>query len=166
MLSFEDELEFRSYQKMKKIILLFDIASLYRNSKLLNHCSFSTTTPRIRNERVRDSRLKQRNLEETNSDYVCYEIIGNGSLDGLKSVLLSTQRQSYLFNCGECTQRNIQNRRTHGKMSSASAISNVFITKPSWNNIGGLFGKALDYNIYFFVLIHDFTIHFRIMYCK
>ena len=137
---------------MKKIILIFDVASLYRNSKLLNRCSFSTTTPRIKNERVRDSRLKQRNLEETNSDYVCYEIIGNGSLDGLKSVLLSTQRQSYLFNCGECTLRNLQ-----GNKSSASAISNVFITKPSWNNIGGLFGKALDYNIYFFVFCFGST---------
>ena len=139
--------DLKSYQKMKKIVLHFDIASLYRNSKLLNRCSFSTT-PTIRYEGIyrlhKSNLIKQRNLEETNSDYVGYEIIGNGSLHGLKSVLLSTPRQSYLFNCGECTQRSIQNRRTPGIISSASAISNVFITKPTWNNIGGLFGKVVN----------------------
>ena len=130
-----------NYPKMKKIFFLLDKASLCRNYKLLNSiCRFSTT-PKIRYEGVRESRLKQRNLEETNSDYVSYEIIGNGSIDGLKSVLLSTPRQSYLFNCGECTQRKIQGRRTQGIIATASSISNVFITKPTWNNIGGLFGK-------------------------
>ena len=130
-----------NYPKMKKIYFLLDKASLCRNYKLLNSiCRFSTT-PTIRYEGVRESRLKQRNLEETNSDYVSYEIIGNGSIDGLKSVLLSTPRQSYLFNCGECTQRKIQGRRTQGIIATASSISNVFITKPTWNNIGGLFGK-------------------------
>ena len=161
---------------MKKIVLHFDIASLYRNSKLLNRCSFSTT-PTIRYEGIyrlhKSNLIKQRNLEETNSDYVGYEIIGNGSLHGLKSVLLSTPRQSYLFNCGECTQRSIQNRRTPGIISSASAISNVFITKPTWNNIGGLFGKVVHYIILFiycfFVCLFQFIILlfiFRIMYYK
>ena len=45
---------------------------------------------------------------------------------------------SYIFNCGEGTQRLAYEHR-----KKLSKIEHIFITNPVWSNIGGLLGLAL-----------------------
>ncbi|XP_014237206.1 ribonuclease Z, mitochondrial-like [Trichogramma pretiosum] len=66
------------------------------------------------------------------------QVIGNGSQAENRSLLLVTDHTSYLFNCGEGTQR----LATEYK-AKLTKIEHVFVTKPSWNNIGGLLGFYL-----------------------
>lgn len=61
-----------------------------------------------------------------------------------KSVLFQTDYHywrnqfRYLFNCGEGTQR-----LAHEHKMKLAKLEHIFITKSSWNNIGGLPGTAL-----------------------
>jgi tRNase Z endonuclease len=50
------------------------------------------------------------------------------------SVMLHTQRHTYIFNCGEGTQRICQSR---GRMPSNS---DIFLTRVNWDVAGGLPG--------------------------
>lgn len=65
-------------------------------------------------------------------------ILGSGGGDLSPSILLHFDQKSYLFNCGEGTQRFcIQHKIKLGK------ISNVFFTRLSYNAMGGLPGLML-----------------------
>lgn len=66
------------------------------------------------------------------------QVIGNGTRAEGRSVLLVTDHTHYLFNCGEGTQRLSTEHRT-----KISKIEHIFVTKPSWNNLGGIPGLAL-----------------------
>jgi ribonuclease Z len=65
-------------------------------------------------------------------------IIGSGGGDLSPSILLNFDQKSYLFNCGEGTQRFcIQHKIKLGK------ISNVFFTRTSYDSMGGIPGFML-----------------------
>jgi len=65
-------------------------------------------------------------------------IIGSGGGDLSPSILLNFDQKSYLFNCGEGTQRFcIQHKIKLGK------ISNVFFTRTSYDAMGGMPGLML-----------------------
>ncbi|KAK3610708.1 hypothetical protein CHS0354_028098 [Potamilus streckersoni] len=66
------------------------------------------------------------------------QIIGNGGPGNPKSLMLITDHCSYLFNCGEGTQR----IATELKIKLAP-VENIFITSKNWENTGGLLGMCL-----------------------
>ena len=64
----------------------------------------------------------------------CYlQVLGSGTSEGEQSVLVFTDTNRYLFNCGEnnwrfCNEHKVKVRR----------VQNVFLTRCSWKNVGGL----------------------------
>lgn len=70
-----------------------------------------------------------------------FQIIGSGARGAPASVCLYTNETRYIFNCGESTQR--INNEHRNKLCKLSKIDNVFITTPTWKNIGGLPGFLL-----------------------
>ena len=91
-------------------------------------------------EKRKEKRMKQSNMVCSS---VYFRIVGNGAPGCPKSVLIDTDNQKYLFNCGEATQKIITE---FSSTNSLSQMTNIFITNKTWPNIGGLLGK----NIYCF----------------
>ena len=90
-------------------------------------------------QNVRKARKK--NLGQMAPANIYFQVLGNGAKGGPKSLFLFTSHNRYLFNCGESTQR-IASEFTGSK--SLAQLCNVFITKKSWANIGGLPGMCLS----------------------
>ncbi|KAL3877374.1 hypothetical protein ACJMK2_035092 [Sinanodonta woodiana] len=66
------------------------------------------------------------------------QIIGNGGPGNPKSFMIITDHSSYLFNCGEGTQRIATELRI-----KLAPVENIFITSKNWENTGGLLGMCL-----------------------
>ncbi|GAB6025734.1 hypothetical protein CHUAL_014047 [Chamberlinius hualienensis] len=69
---------------------------------------------------------------------VYLQIIGNGSDGSPRSLNVFTDQWSYLFNCGEGTQR-----AAHEYKTKLARLEHIFFTHRSWANIGGLPGLIL-----------------------
>lgn len=69
------------------------------------------------------------------------QIIGQNSLEGPPSLIVHYDNQRYLFNCREGTQRLCVQEK--GKLAKTS---NVFLSRLSWDCLGGLPGMFLLYN--------------------
>lgn len=83
--------------------------------------------------------IKQRNITPLVSpSEAFFQIVGDGSPGSPKVVILVTPSSRYLFNCGEGTQRIIQEHKLR-----LSRVENVFFTTKRWDNIGGLPGLTL-----------------------
>jgi ribonuclease Z len=90
--------------------------------------------------------LKQQRLEKEKNNKTIHSIpslisigvLGNGGTGAPSCMFLTTDHHTYLFNCGEGTQRLAQE---HGWR--LSKCSNVFVTQAKWKNIGGLCGLGL-----------------------
>ncbi|XP_076073663.1 zinc phosphodiesterase ELAC protein 2-like isoform X2 [Mytilus galloprovincialis] len=83
---------------------------------------------------------KNENVVRTSSfsNFVELCVISSGGPGTPKSVILVTTNGSFVFNCGEGTQR-IKNVC----FKKFARIENVFITHKSWDNLGGLYGMSL-----------------------
>ncbi|XP_053210390.1 ribonuclease Z, mitochondrial-like isoform X2 [Panonychus citri] len=66
---------------------------------------------------------------------------GNGSLPNPRCVMLVTEFNKYLFNCGEGAQRAAVTHKTR-----LTGLNNIFVTHSSWENIAGLPGMCLTLN--------------------
>lgn len=69
---------------------------------------------------------------------VIVQVLGTGSEGAPKALYMFTDNARYLFNCGEGTQR-----LAHEHKMKLSKLEHIFITEPSWRNIGGLPGVSL-----------------------
>ncbi|CAG2208967.1 rnz [Mytilus edulis] len=87
-----------------------------------------------------ESLQKSQNVVRTSSfsNFVELCVISSGGPGTPKSVILVTTNGSFVFNCGEGTQR-IKNVC----FKKFARIENVFITHKSWDNLGGLYGMSL-----------------------
>ncbi|XP_054159662.1 ribonuclease Z, mitochondrial-like [Oppia nitens] len=65
-------------------------------------------------------------------------VLGNGSKGNPRALYVSTDRNSYLFNCGEGTQRLANEHKL-----KLSKLENIFITKRCVENMNGIIGLAL-----------------------
>jgi ribonuclease Z len=88
----------------------------------------------IRNER------RNRQGQEVPAS-VHFQVIGNGAVGGPKSLFLYSDHNRYLFNCGEGTQRLCTE---HAGSKTLAQLSNIFITRRTWANLGGLPGMCLS----------------------
>uniref|UniRef100_A0A8C4TMN3 Zinc phosphodiesterase ELAC protein 2 n=1 Tax=Erpetoichthys calabaricus TaxID=27687 RepID=A0A8C4TMN3_ERPCA len=90
------------------------------------------TLRHIRNRELR------RNSEQHGPAIVYVQVVGAGSRDNNPSVYVFSDCNRYLFNCGEGTQRLMQEHKL-----KVSRLDNIFVTRMSWENVGGLSGMIL-----------------------
>jgi len=65
-------------------------------------------------------------------------LLGNGYLGSPKSVVVRSERQVYIFNCGEGTQRSLVEFS-----GGVGKIENLFFTGNTWDHVGGSVGMFL-----------------------
>ncbi|XP_029293167.1 zinc phosphodiesterase ELAC protein 2 isoform X2 [Cottoperca gobio] len=80
----------------------------------------------------------KRNVETHESATVYVQVVGAGSRDNAASLYVFSDFNRYLFNCGEGTQRLMQEHKLR-----VSRLDNIFLTRMSWENVGGLSGMIL-----------------------
>ncbi|KAH8299850.1 hypothetical protein KR044_006872 [Drosophila immigrans] len=66
------------------------------------------------------------------------QVLGAGANGSPCAVYLFTDQSRYLFNCGEGTQR-----LAHEHKTRLSRLEHIFVTRNTWNAVGGLPGLAL-----------------------
>ncbi|KAG1929992.1 zinc phosphodiesterase ELAC protein 2 [Pimephales promelas] len=103
----------------------------------MSHSSGKTRPPKdtLRHVKTRDNR-RQGELHGPSTVYV--QVAGAGSRDNGASLYVFSEYNRYLFNCGEGTQRLMQEH----KMKIAR-LDNIFLTRMSWETVGGLSGMIL-----------------------
>jgi len=77
--------------------------------------------------------------------------LGSGAPGAPKALYVFTDQSRYLFNVGEGTQR-----LAHEHKMKLSKLEHIFITRPTWDNIGGLPGVSLTIQD---VGVPEITIH-------
>ncbi|XP_053300231.1 zinc phosphodiesterase ELAC protein 2 [Pleuronectes platessa] len=90
----------------------------------------------LRRLKTRENRSKRGDVHGPSTVYV--QVVGAGSRDTPASVYVFSEYNRYLFNCGEGTQRLMQEHKLR-----AARLDNIFLTKLSWKNVGGLSGMIL-----------------------
>lgn len=82
-----------------------------------------------------EEKSRDRNLILNNADL---QILGNCTQATTPSLIVNSEGHTYLFNCGEGTQRLCYNNKI--KLSN---IEDVFITNVNWSSVAGVYGLAL-----------------------
>lgn len=82
-------------------------------------------------------KLKQKVIKSS-PGIVNLQVVGSGALGAPASIYLFSDQTRYLFNCGEGTQRLAYEHKT-----KLSCLENIFLTRTSWERIGGLPGICL-----------------------
>ena len=72
---------------------------------------------------------------------VYFQVIGHGTPGGPRSLFMYTENVKFLFNCGEGTQR-LCMEYCGGR--TLAELAHIFITRKSWDNLGGLPGMYLS----------------------
>ncbi|MGH0123013.1 UNVERIFIED_CONTAM: hypothetical protein FKN15_017136 [Acipenser sinensis] len=89
----------------------------------------------LRHIRTREQR---KNVDQHGPATVYVQVVGAGSRDNGPSLYVFSEFNRYLFNCGEGTQRLMQEHKL-----KAARLDNIFLTRMSWQNVGGLSGMIL-----------------------
>ncbi|KAM4662627.1 zinc phosphodiesterase ELAC protein 2 [Discoglossus pictus] len=84
------------------------------------------------------SREKRRGVEQHGPATVYLQVVGAGSRDTRAAVYVFSEYNRYLFNCGEGTQRLMQEHKL-----KVARLDNIFVTRMNWANVGGLSGMIL-----------------------
>ncbi|XP_053309228.1 zinc phosphodiesterase ELAC protein 2 [Spea bombifrons] len=84
------------------------------------------------------NREKRKGVEQHGPSTVYLQVLGAGSRDSGASLYVFSEFNRYLFNCGEGTQRLMQEHRV-----KVARLDNVFVTRMNWANVGGLSGMIL-----------------------
>ncbi|KAK1162202.1 zinc phosphodiesterase ELAC protein 2-like isoform X1 [Acipenser oxyrinchus oxyrinchus] len=89
----------------------------------------------LRRIRTREQRT---NVDQHGPATVYVQVVGAGSRDNGPSLYVFSEFNRYLFNCGEGTQRLMQEHKL-----KAARLDHIFLTRMSWQNVGGLSGMLL-----------------------
>uniref|UniRef100_A0A7N6FLR1 Zinc phosphodiesterase ELAC protein 2 n=1 Tax=Anabas testudineus TaxID=64144 RepID=A0A7N6FLR1_ANATE len=90
----------------------------------------------LRRMKTKENRNKRGDLHGPSTVYL--QVVGAGSRDNAASLYVFSEYNRYLFNCGEGTQRLMQEHKL-----KAARLDNIFLTRLSWENVGGLSGMIL-----------------------
>ncbi|KAM7387533.1 hypothetical protein PAMA_009920 [Pampus argenteus] len=90
----------------------------------------------LRIVKTKEQRRKRGDVHGPNTVYL--QVVGAGSRGSPASLYLFSEYNRYLFNCGEGTQRLMQEHKL-----KAARLDNIFLTRLSWKNVGGLSGMIL-----------------------
>ncbi|CAG02228.1 unnamed protein product, partial [Tetraodon nigroviridis] len=88
--------------------------------------------------RVKCKENRSRRPDANGPSTVYLQVLGAGSRDNPASVYVFSEFNRYLFNCGEGTQRLMQEHKL-----KATHLDNIFVTRMNWQNVGGLSGMIL-----------------------
>uniref|UniRef100_A0AAY5ELK7 Zinc phosphodiesterase ELAC protein 2 n=1 Tax=Electrophorus electricus TaxID=8005 RepID=A0AAY5ELK7_ELEEL len=89
----------------------------------------------LRHVRMREHR---RPGEQRGPSTAYVQVVGAGSRDNGASLYVFSEYNRYLFNCGEGTQRVMQEYKL-----KAARLDKIFLTRMSWATVGGLSGMIL-----------------------
>ncbi|XP_070158623.1 ribonuclease Z, mitochondrial [Polyergus mexicanus] len=114
-----------------------------KNHKLQqNCCKYYTTMPRSSTHILAMQRTRQKHKEKSlkylGNANVSLQILGSGAYGAPKCVYLTAGHTSYIFNCGEGTQRLAYEHKYR-----LTKLEHIFVTSTSWNNLGGMPGMLL-----------------------
>ncbi|XP_066560774.1 zinc phosphodiesterase ELAC protein 2 [Amia ocellicauda] len=84
------------------------------------------------------SREQRKNVDHHGPATVYVQVVGAGTRDNGPSLYVFSEYNRYLFNCGEGTQRLMQEHKL-----KIARLDNIFLTRMSWQNVGGLSGLIL-----------------------
>ncbi|XP_063309448.1 zinc phosphodiesterase ELAC protein 2 [Pelobates fuscus] len=84
------------------------------------------------------NREKRRGAEQHGPATVYLQVVGAGSRDSGAAVYMFSEYNRYLFNCGEGTQRLMQEHKL-----KVARLDQIFVTRMNWANVGGLSGLIL-----------------------
>ncbi|KAM4691183.1 zinc phosphodiesterase ELAC protein 2 [Rhinophrynus dorsalis] len=85
------------------------------------------------------NREKRKGADQQHGPATVYlQVAGAGSRDSGASVYVFSEFNRYLFNCGEGTQRLMQEHKL-----KIARLDNIFLTRMNWANVGGLSGLIL-----------------------
>uniref|UniRef100_UPI003AADF4DA zinc phosphodiesterase ELAC protein 2 isoform X2 n=2 Tax=Centroberyx gerrardi TaxID=166262 RepID=UPI003AADF4DA len=90
----------------------------------------------LRRVKAKENRNKRGEVHGPSTVYL--QVVGAGSRDNAASLYVFSEYNRYLFNCGEGTQRLMQEHKL-----KAARLDNIFLTRLSWENVGGLSGMIL-----------------------
>ncbi|KAM4597704.1 zinc phosphodiesterase ELAC protein 2 isoform 2-T2 [Polymixia lowei] len=90
----------------------------------------------LRRVKAKEQRGKRGDVHGPATVYL--QVVGAGSRDNGASLYVFSEFNRYLFNCGEGTQRLMQEHKL-----KAARLDNIFLTRVSWENVGGLSGMIL-----------------------
>ncbi|XP_008327390.1 zinc phosphodiesterase ELAC protein 2 isoform X1 [Cynoglossus semilaevis] len=90
----------------------------------------------LRRQKTKNNLSKRGTSDGPSTVYL--QVIGAGSRDNPASVYVFSEFNRYLFNCGEGTQRLMQEHKLR-----VSSLDNIFLTRVSWETVGGLSGMIL-----------------------
>ncbi|KAM8845937.1 zinc phosphodiesterase ELAC protein 2 [Spinachia spinachia] len=88
--------------------------------------------------RVKTKEDRVRRGEGYGPSTVYVQVLGAGSRDNSASLYVFSEYNRYLFNCGEGTQRLMQEHKM-----KVGRLDDIFLTRLSWENVGGLSGMIL-----------------------
>lgn len=100
------------------------------------------TTDGVSNK-PRHVRLKERGRDPGLTSRINLQVISNGYASTSKSLILNNDHTNYLFNCAEGTQRTLQEKNNIWE-TKFSKTKHIFITRKSWDTIGGLLGLCIS----------------------
>ncbi|XP_076609694.1 zinc phosphodiesterase ELAC protein 2 [Chaetodon auriga] len=90
----------------------------------------------LRRVKTKENRSRREDVRGPSTVYL--QVVGAGSRDTPASLYVFSEYNRYLFNCGEGTQRLMQEHKL-----KAAQLDNIFLTRLSWENVGGLSGMIL-----------------------
>uniref|UniRef100_A0A3B4FYH7 Zinc phosphodiesterase ELAC protein 2 n=1 Tax=Pundamilia nyererei TaxID=303518 RepID=A0A3B4FYH7_9CICH len=111
-------------------VRLWHFTSLFVNGRTL-----PAPKEPLRRVKTKENRSK-RDVHGPSTVYL--QVVGAGSRDNAASVYVFSEFNRYLFNCGEGTQRLMQEHKL-----KAARLDNILLTRLSWENVGGLSGMIL-----------------------
>lgn len=90
----------------------------------------------LRSVKTKENRSQRTELHGPTTVYV--QVVGAGSRDSPPALYVFSDFNRYLFNCGEGTQRLMQEHKL-----KVARLDNIFLTRVNWQNVGGLSGMIL-----------------------
>uniref|UniRef100_A0A673XFY1 Zinc phosphodiesterase ELAC protein 2 n=1 Tax=Salmo trutta TaxID=8032 RepID=A0A673XFY1_SALTR len=96
------------------------------------------SSPKETLRHVKSREQRKRGVDVHGPATVYAQVVGAGSRDNGASLYVFSEFNRYLFNCGEGTQRLMQEHKL-----KAARLDNIFLTRMSWENVGGLSGMIL-----------------------
>lgn len=133
------------FLQVKKSLLIKFLLVRYKSTTIPSLNSklnlLLTEMPRDRTH-IADAQKQRLRIKEKSARYVpgtvSLQVLGNGASGTPASVYLFTDQTRYLFNCGEGTQR-----LAHEHKTKLSRLEHIFMTRTSWEHLGGLPGLSL-----------------------
>ncbi|XP_036409388.1 zinc phosphodiesterase ELAC protein 2 [Megalops cyprinoides] len=113
----------------------YNMASIASGNQKPNQKRSKPPKETLRHVKNREQR-KHVDLHGPSNVYV--QVVGAGSRENGPSIYVFSEYNRYLFNCGEGTQRLMQEHKL-----KAARLDNVFLTRMNWANVGGLCGMIL-----------------------